>query len=310
MKDINPNNQTKLFGLENFLLELAQLYSDNKLPNKILLSGQKGLGKSTLAYHFINYILSKDEDYKYDINNFEINPNNHSYKIMINGSNPNLTIVDVDKEKKFIDINQIRKLITDVNKSSFNNKPRFVLIDNIEYLNVNSINSLLKVLEEPNFNIHFILINNNKKILPTLLSRCINFKIYLTNNQIIQVTNNLLDNKLDKLVNNDLINFYSTPGNIYNLVKFADIYEYDLINFDLRSLLIIIINENHYKKDNSFKHIFFDLIEFYLSSILKKFSLNNYEKYHYFLKRMSDTRKYNLDEESFFIEFNEEVLNG
>tara|TARA_B100000035_G_scaffold311419_1_gene320935 strand:+ start:1243 stop:2175 length:933 start_codon:yes stop_codon:yes gene_type:complete len=310
MKDINPNNQTKLFGLENFLLELAQLYTENKLPNKILLSGQKGLGKSTLAYHFINYILSKDEDYKYDINNFEINPNNHSYKVTNNGSNPNLTIVDIDKEKKFIDINQIRNLIIDVNKSSFNNKPRFVLIDNIEYLNINSINSLLKVLEEPNFNIHFILINNNKKILPTLLSRCINFKIHLTNNQIIQVTNNLLDNKLDKLVNNDLINFYSTPGNIYNLVKFADIYGYDLINFDLRSLLIIIIKENHFKKDNLFKHIFFDLIEFYLTSILKKFSLNNFEKYHYFLKRMSDTRKYNLDEESFFIEFNEEVLNG
>ena len=36
---------------------------------------------------------------------------------------------------------------------------------------------LLKILEEPPKNIYFILINNNKKILSTLKSRCINFKI-------------------------------------------------------------------------------------------------------------------------------------
>ena len=77
--------------------------------------------------------------------------------------------------KKNIDINQIRELIRSLNKSSFNEKPRFILIDNIELLNLNSINALLKTLEEPSHNIYFILINNNKKILSTLLSRCINF---------------------------------------------------------------------------------------------------------------------------------------
>ena len=49
--------------------------------------------------------------------------------------------------KKSIDINQIRELINNLNKSSFNSKERFVLIDNIEYLNVNSINALLKLLK-------------------------------------------------------------------------------------------------------------------------------------------------------------------
>ena len=57
-------------------------------------------------------------------------------------------------DKKFIDINQIRSLNINLNKSSFNNKPRFVLIDNIEFLNKNSINALLKILEEPNENVH------------------------------------------------------------------------------------------------------------------------------------------------------------
>ena len=44
--------------------------------------------------------------------------------------------------KKKIDIDQIRNLINNLNKSSLNSKPRFVLIDNIEYLNLNSINAL------------------------------------------------------------------------------------------------------------------------------------------------------------------------
>ena len=45
-------NQTKLFGLEKYLKELIRLKNDNNLPNKILFSGQKGIGKSTLAYLF------------------------------------------------------------------------------------------------------------------------------------------------------------------------------------------------------------------------------------------------------------------
>ena len=61
-----------------------------------------------------------------------------------------------------IDINQIRELLSSLQKSSFNNKPKFILIDNTEFLNVNSINALLKVIEEPSINIHFILIKNNE----------------------------------------------------------------------------------------------------------------------------------------------------
>ena len=310
MNSKEPINQIKLFGLDKYISELVHLVEYDKLPNKILLSGQKGIGKSTLAYHFINYVLSKDEDFCYKIDEWSINPENQSFKTIINKSNPNLILIDISPEKKFIDINQIRDLIRNLNKSSLNNKRRFVLIDNIEFLNINSINALLKILEDPSFNVHFILIKNNKKTLSTLSSRCINFKISLTNNESLEIANKLLDGNLYEIVNKDLIHHYFTPGNIYNLVKFAEINEYDLIKLNIKEFLKIIIKGNHYKKDNLIKYLIFDFIEFYFSKINLSLSSNIYGKYSYFLKRISDTKRFNLDEESLLIEFEEKILNG
>ena len=310
MNDLKPINQSKLFGLDNFFFEFVNLFEKNNLPNKILLSGQKGLGKSTLAYHFINYVLSKDEEFGYDIKNFEINTNNRSFKTTINKSNLNLFLIDTDPEKKTIDISQIRNLISNLNKSSLNTKPRFVLIDNVEFLNTNSVNALLKIIEEPNHNVHFILINNDKKVLPTLSSRCINFKIYLNYEDILTISNKLLDGKLNETINKDLINYYLTPGNIYNLAKFAEKNKYKLIDLDLKNLLKLIIKENHYKKDLLIKDFVFDLVVFYFRKINFNFSSNLYKKYSYFLKRISDTKRFNLDQESLFIELEEEILNG
>ena len=156
-------------------------------PIKFCYQVIKGIGKCTLTYHLINYILSQDEANSYDLDNLKINSDNKSYKLIQNGTNPNFYLLDVLLDKKTIDINQIRVLINNLNKSSFNSKPRFVLIDNIEYLNLNSINALLKMLEEPNDNIIFILIHNNKKIISTLLSRCLNFKISLPNKKLMKL---------------------------------------------------------------------------------------------------------------------------
>ena len=309
MNNLTPITQTKLIGLNKYLTELMKFDYNENLPTKIMFSGQKGLGKSTLALHFVNYVLSKDENFKYDLDNCEINIKNDSYITILNQSNPNFTLIDLDDEKKFIDINQIRLLINDLNKSSFNEKPRFVLIDNIEYLNKNSVNALLKILEEPNQNIHFILINNNKTVLSTLTSRCINFKIWMSNNECIETANKLLNFKIKDYVNNDFINYYSTPGNIYNLINFAKNNDYNLNDLNLIKFLKLLIKNNHFKKDNKLSYIFFDLIEFYFRKLDSSISVRPYNKYTYFLNRISNTKKYNLDDDSLFNEFEEEFLN-
>ena len=308
MSDLKPFNQTKLFGLDKYINELIRLENLDKLPNIILLSGQKGLGKSTLAYHFINYVLSKNEDYNYDQNRFVINPENRSFKTILNKSNTNLTSIDINDDKKFIDLAQIRELISNLKKSSLNDKPRFVLIDNIEFLNINSVNSLLKVIEEPSHNVYFILINNNKRIIRTLLSRCINFKISLSHEESLEIAQSLIGTNLDELINKDLVNYYFTPGNIFHLINFAKKNSYDLKNFTLKDFLEVIINNGDFKKNSSIEYLIFDFVEFYFSKI--NASLNIHLKYQYFIKKINDTKKFNLDYESLFMEFKEKILNG
>ena len=176
--ELRPSENTQLYGMNLIFNEITKLYSEKKMPTRILFSGKKGLGKSTLAYHIINHILSIDEEFKYDSKKFIINKSNRSFKLLQNNSHPNFYLIDLLEDKKNIDVGQIREMIKYTGKSTFNNREKFILIDNIENLNKNSINALLKVIEEPNENVFFILINNSeKKILPTLRSRCLTFKM-------------------------------------------------------------------------------------------------------------------------------------
>ena len=128
---LNSSTQQNLYEHKEIFNHLSKLYLNNKLPNKILISGEKGIGKSTLGYHLINFVLSEDEEHSYDVENNKINLENKSFKLIQNKSNPNFNLIDVAEDKKNIDVNQIRELIGSLNKSSFNNKKRFVLIDNI-----------------------------------------------------------------------------------------------------------------------------------------------------------------------------------
>ena len=301
-----PSTQTELYGLKNEFNELVNLYLKNKLPNKILLSGQKGIGKCTLAYHLINYVLSKDEIYPYNFDNLCIDDKNHSFKLIQNGTSPNFFLLDINSEKKNIDITQIRNLIYELNKSSFNNKPRFVLIDNIEFLNINSINALLKVLEEPNQNIFFILINNNKKIIPTLLSRCLNFKISLNEKEKKDVCTKLFKEDIANLINKDLINYYYSPGEIFQLLKFSYEKEINLKTTNLKDFLLLIINKSFYKENIITKNLVYNMFEFFL---IKNVSLIYTDLSRYFLKRINETKKFNLDEESLFLEIKTKLLN-
>tara|TARA_Y100000389_G_scaffold195633_1_gene227351 strand:+ start:2511 stop:3440 length:930 start_codon:yes stop_codon:yes gene_type:complete len=306
----HSSNQLNLFGHDALFLELVELYTNGNFPNKILLSGEKGIGKCTLAYHITNFILSSDEEFKYETNNLKINPDNKSFKLIQNKSNPNFILIDVIEDKKSIDINQIRNLILNLNKSSFNSKPKIILIDNIELLNLNSVNALLKVLEEPNQNVHFILINNNKNILSTLRSRCLNFKVQLSAKLSIEITNKILQTDSSNFLNDELINNYSTPGELLKLIDFASRNNIDLVKNNLNDFIKNIILDKSYKKDTFIKDFLYSLIEIYFRNNITIENIKLITLHKYFLQKMHNTRIYNLDEESLFMEFEDSVLNG
>jgi DNA polymerase-3 subunit delta' len=310
---LKPSENTQLYGMSHYFNEITKLYNNKKMTNKILLSGKKGLGKSTLAYHIINYILSLNEDYKYDVDKFIIHKENKSYKLVHNISHPNFYLIDLINEKKSIDVAQVREMITYTNKSSFNDMPRFILIDNIENLNKNSVNSVLQIVEEPNDGIFFILIDNNeKKIFPTLKSRCLTFKISFTFDESINIINEILGKNVFELINYDIINYYITPGEVINLINLANTKKINLLDHDLVSLLTLLIDNGYYKKNKPIKLIIINLIELFF---LKKYKLSNTKIpllnfYHYFLNKIYNTEKFNLDEESLFFEFKSKLLNG
>ena len=309
--NLKPSENIKIYGMETFFMEIARLHNQKKMPNKILLSGKKGSGKSTLAYHLINYVLSENEEFKYNLENFSINENNKSYKLLQNNSHPNFYLIDLLTEKKSIDVGQIREMINYTNKSTFNNMARFILIDNVENLNKNSVNALLKIIEEPNENVFFILINNSEKnILPTLKSRCLTFKISLTFNESLNISNSILEKNVLEFVNYDLLSYYNSPGEIISLFNFAEEKSINLKDHTISSFINLIIENNYYKKNKPIKVLLINLIELFF---LKKYMITNTKVslinfYHKFIKKIYDTEKFNLDDESLFLEFKSKLL--
>ncbi len=301
---MNPMNQTKLFGLDSYFNELKFLFDNYKLPNKILLSGQRGSGKFTLSLHLINYILSKNEDYSYDDQDFMINKNNRSFKLVKNNSSPNFYLIRPKKEKKNIEVNQIRELISFCNKSSLNNKPRFVLIDSHETMNLNSNNALLKTLEEPNDNIFFIIINNSSRILETIKSRCLHFKINLSQQESIEILNKIINKNIYDFISSDLVSHYFTQGDLLNLYNFSIEKKVDLSNIKIKEFLLLIIDNNYYKKDILNINLIFAFLQMYFIR-----NLDNYLVYNKFVSSIDNIKRFNLDIESLFIQLRKLIAN-
>ena len=122
-------NIESLIGHELQLNHFISLYKKNKLPSKILLSGKRGIGKSLLVKFFL----------------FEVFNDENSKLLLQNETHTNILKIKKNNDKQNIEIDQIREIIKFTNQSSFNNKSRFIIIEDIEYLNINSSNALLKL---------------------------------------------------------------------------------------------------------------------------------------------------------------------
>ena len=308
---LSASNNTKLIGYNNFFLNLKNLYDKNLLPNKIIFSGDSGIGKSTLTYHLTNYIFSKNEDNKYNYDENIILSENRLYNLIVNNTHPNFFLISTDEDKKNIQISKIREMINFTNKSSFNNDSKIILIDNIEYLNINSVNALLKIIEEPNNKIFFFLVHNSKtKVLDTLSSRCIKFNLHLNSSDKLKIIEKISNYNFYADLNEDFKNNYISPGDLILLYNFFNINNIEL-NISIENFLKLVVEKKLYKKDSYIKDNLSFFIELYFNKKLFSFNykVKIYNLYKYFLSKIYECNKYNLDVENVLIEFNGKFLN-
>jgi len=313
--DSSTNVQKKLFLYDQHFNLFIKLYKNNLLPNKILLSGQFGLGKSTFAYHFINYILSDKEDHSYDLTNFTINPLNRSFRLISQQYHPNFYLIENFIDKQTIDIKQVRNMITYINKTSYDKKIKFVLIDNAEYLNLHSVNALLKIIEEPPLNTYVIITHNSSmKLIETLKSRCIEFKISFTNQEKQKILENLLayyDLKIDINLLKKIKSFYDSPGTILNFIKLINEGAININKIDLKNIISNLMDFNLKNKNNINLNLLQNTIELFFLKELKK-NNNKYKislNYSKTIKRLNSFRKYNIDMNNTFYEIKQSIIH-
>jgi len=144
MNKVNNN----LYFYENYFKSLNNLLTSKNLPQSIIFSGQGGLGKKTFLLHFFAFHLLNSSEKETYLKNFIIH-DREILKRLSNNEYVNFKIVEKKEKNSSIQIDQIRELINFCSYEASFSLPRFILISNIEDLNSNATNSLLKLLEDP-----------------------------------------------------------------------------------------------------------------------------------------------------------------
>jgi DNA polymerase-3 subunit delta' len=135
----------------------------------------------------------------------------------------------------------------------------------------------------------------------------LNFRINLSQNEYLNIFNKIINKNIEDLISNNLISYYFTTGNLINLYNFSRKNNVDLVNITLKDFLLKIIDENYYKKEILNLDLIYTFIQMYL--VKNEETRNNYELYTKFIKSIENIKRFNLDIESFFIQFRRQLTN-
>ena len=260
--------------------------------------------------------MSDKEDHSYDFMNFTINPLNRSFRLVNQQYHPNFYLIENFIDKQTIGIKQIKDMISYVNKTSYERKIKFILIDNAEYLNLHSVNALLKIIEEPHLNTFVIIIHNSSiKLVETLKSRCIEFKIFFSNQERQKILENLLiyyDLKIDINLLEKIKSFYDSPGTILNLIKLINEGVIDMSNPNLIGVISNLMEFILKNKNNTNLNLLQNAIELFFFQELKKTNNKNKISLNYtkVINGLNFFRKYNIDMNNTFYEIKENIVHG
>lgn len=259
---------TSFSSIENKLLTQFQ---ENKLHHALMFSGNYGTGKATFAYWLASRMILS-ECHKRNDNDITVKMHEN---LLRENKHPDVMFLNIDDGNDEIKMEQVRKLLGKmIFKSTYGSK--FAIIDDINSINENGANALLKTLEEPPENTFFFIINHNTtNILDTIRSRCNEIKLSLSHEEcekvLKQIHRNLDDDdvKLYSDASNNSVNF----ANMLIAICFKDIVTKFYKN---RNIKITNLLNNFYEKiDTQFKSLSRILKISLLERIIMFFVKNN-----------------------------------
>ena len=166
-----PQTFADLIGQKTLVQILTNAITTNRIANAYLLTGVRGVGKTTTA-RLIAMSLNcenKKED--------TCEPCGSCESCQSIRSDHNLDVIEMDAASK-TGVDDVREIIDNVKYKPVNCKFKIFIIDEVHMLSKSAFNALLKTLEEPPEHVKFIFATTEVKKIPvTILSRCQRFDL-------------------------------------------------------------------------------------------------------------------------------------
>ena len=231
----------KITSFSNVENKLLLQFQENKLHHTLMFSGNYGLGKATFAYWLASRIILSECHRR---NDNDITVKMHE-NLLRENKHPDIMFLNISDGNDEIKIEQVRKLLEKmIFKSTYGSK--FAIIDDINSINVNGANALLKTLEEPPENTFFFIINHNTtNILDTIRSRCSEIKLSLSNEECKKVLK-----QIHQDLNDDDARLYSEASN--NSINFANM----LISINFKEIVTKFYKDRNIKITNLLNNIY------------------------------------------------------
>jgi DNA polymerase-3 subunit gamma/tau len=168
-----PQEFKDLIGQEVMAQTITNAIKLGKTPNAYLLTGIRGVGKTTTARLIAKALnCQKNDDPKINCSAEKFCP---TCQEIINSNH--IDILEMDAASK-TGIDDVRELIENSKYSPTSAKFKIFIIDEVHMLSKQAFNGLLKTLEEPPPSLKFILATTEVRKIPvTILSRCQRFDL-------------------------------------------------------------------------------------------------------------------------------------
>ena len=171
-----PQEFKDLIGQEVMAQTITNAIKLGKTPNAYLLTGIRGVGKTTTARLIAKALNCEKKFYKSE----KCEEGEYCHCAEIVNSN-HMDILEMDAASK-TGIDDVRELIENARYSPTSAKFKIFIIDEVHMLSKQAFNGLLKTLEEPPPRLKFILATTEVRKIPvTILSRCQRFDLKRVN---------------------------------------------------------------------------------------------------------------------------------